>query len=44
MKQKKTLMNSSINYQLPQTMDAYIHRIGRTGKAGKKGIAYTFIN
>ncbi|HMR84915.1 MAG TPA: DEAD/DEAH box helicase [Niabella sp.] len=33
-----------INYQLPQTMDAYIHRIGRTGRAGKKGIAYTFIN
>lgn len=33
-----------INYQLPQTMEAYIHRIGRTGRAGKKGIAYTFIN
>ncbi|MCH5687324.1 C-terminal helicase domain-containing protein [Niabella sp. W65] len=25
-----------INYQLPQTMEAYIHRIGRTGRAGKK--------
>lgn len=33
-----------INYQLPQTMEAYIHRIGRTGRAGKKGVAYTFIN
>lgn len=33
-----------INYQLPQTMEAYIHRIGRTGRAGKKGTAYTFIN
>ncbi len=33
-----------INYQLPQSMEAYIHRIGRTGRAGKKGVAYTFIN
>ncbi|WP_052670980.1 DEAD/DEAH box helicase [Draconibacterium sediminis] len=33
-----------INYQLPQTMDSYIHRIGRTGRAGKKGMAYTFVN
>ena len=33
-----------INYQLPSTMDNYIHRIGRTGRAGKAGQAYTFIN
>lgn len=33
-----------VNYQLPQTMDSYIHRIGRTGRAGKKGMAYTFVN
>lgn len=33
-----------INYQLPQTMDSYIHRIGRTGRAGKKGMAFTFVN
>ncbi len=33
-----------INYQLPATMDSYIHRIGRTGRAGKNGKAYTFIN
>lgn len=33
-----------INYQLPKTMDSYIHRIGRTGRAGKIGQAYTFIN
>nr|WP_319569758.1 DEAD/DEAH box helicase [uncultured Draconibacterium sp.] len=33
-----------INYQLPQTMDSYIHRIGRTGRAGNKGMAYTFVN
>ncbi len=33
-----------INYQLPMTMDAYIHRIGRTGRAGKVGYAITFVN
>jgi ATP-dependent RNA helicase RhlE len=33
-----------INYQLPKTMDSYIHRIGRTGRAGKIGYAYTFVN
>ncbi|MCU0821863.1 MAG: DEAD/DEAH box helicase [Spirochaetes bacterium] len=33
-----------INYALPQNADSYIHRIGRTGRAGKKGIAITFIS
>lgn len=33
-----------INYQAPSSMDSYIHRIGRTGRAGKKGYAYTFVN
>ena len=32
-----------INYDLPETYDDYIHRIGRTGRADKKGIALTFI-
>ncbi|MFA6494871.1 MAG: DEAD/DEAH box helicase [Candidatus Paceibacterota bacterium] len=32
-----------INYDLPSTYDDYIHRIGRTGRAGKKGLALTFI-
>lgn len=32
-----------INYQVPMTMDAYTHRIGRTGRAGKTGRAITFI-
>lgn len=32
-----------INYDLPQTYDDYIHRIGRTGRAGKTGIALTFV-
>ncbi|MCP4727658.1 MAG: DEAD/DEAH box helicase, partial [bacterium] len=33
-----------INYALPQDPESYIHRIGRTGRAGKKGIAITFIS
>lgn len=33
-----------INYDLPETYDDYIHRIGRTGRAGKNGTALTFID
>ena len=33
-----------INYQVPMTFDSYIHRIGRTGRAGKTGVAYTFVD
>lgn len=33
-----------INYDLPQTYEDYIHRIGRTGRAGKTGFALTFVN
>lgn len=32
-----------INYSIPQDPDSYIHRIGRTGRAGKSGIALTFV-
>jgi len=32
-----------INYDLPENYQAYIHRIGRTGRADKKGIALTFV-
>ena len=32
-----------INYEIPQTYDTYIHRIGRTGRASKKGVALTFV-
>jgi ATP-dependent RNA helicase DeaD len=31
------------NYSIPQSPDNYIHRIGRTGRAGKSGIAITFV-
>lgn len=32
-----------INYALPQDPESYVHRIGRTGRAGKEGSAITFI-
>lgn len=33
-----------INYDLPETYEDYIHRIGRTGRANKKGVALTFVD
>ena len=32
-----------INYALPQDPESYVHRIGRTGRAGKEGTAITFV-
>jgi ATP-dependent RNA helicase RhlE len=32
-----------INYDMPDTVDAYTHRIGRTGRAAKTGDAFTFM-
>ena len=32
-----------INFDLPATYDDYIHRIGRTGRASKNGVAITFV-
>jgi superfamily II DNA/RNA helicase len=33
-----------INHTLPEDGDAYLHRVGRTGRAGKTGIAVTFVD
>ena len=33
-----------INFDTPETPEDYIHRIGRTGRANKDGVAITFIN
>jgi superfamily II DNA/RNA helicase len=32
-----------INYDLPESYEDYTHRIGRTARAGKSGVALTFI-
>jgi ATP-dependent RNA helicase RhlE len=31
-----------INYEIPNIPETYVHRIGRTGRAGAKGIAFSF--
>ena len=31
------------NYDLPQQAEYYVHRIGRTARAGKKGLSFTFV-
>ena len=33
-----------INYSIPLSTEAYVHRIGRTGRAGKRGTALTFVS
>jgi len=38
-----TNIDAVINYDIPQEADSYVHRIGRTGRADKTGVAYTFI-
>ncbi len=32
------------NFDIPQDTESYTHRIGRTGRAGKQGVAVTFVN
>jgi superfamily II DNA/RNA helicase len=32
-----------VNYELPRSPEDYIHRIGRTGRAGEKGVAVSFV-
>ncbi len=32
-----------INYDMPDDVDTYIHRIGRTGRAGREGVAVSFV-
>ncbi|KAG5474454.1 hypothetical protein LSCM1_03238 [Leishmania martiniquensis] len=32
-----------VNFQAPKSIDSYCHRIGRTGRAGRTGTAYTFL-
>lgn len=32
-----------VNFECPKQIEAYIHRIGRAGRAGETGVAYTFL-
>ncbi|CAH2214635.1 DEAD/DEAH box helicase [Tepidibacter aestuarii] len=36
-------MSYVFNYDVPEDAESYIHRIGRTGRAGKDGVAITFV-
>ena len=35
-------LEAVFNYDIPQDIEYYVHRIGRTGRAGKEGLAFTF--
>jgi ATP-dependent RNA helicase DeaD len=38
-----TRISHIINYDIPQFCDDYVHRVGRTGRMGREGVAYTFV-
>jgi ATP-dependent RNA helicase DeaD len=33
-----------INYDIPEFCDDYVHRVGRTGRMGREGVAFTFVS
>lgn len=33
-----------INFEIPEVAETYVHRIGRTGRAGEKGVAMSFVD
>jgi ATP-dependent RNA helicase RhlE len=39
-----SLISHVINYDIPDTPEAYVHRIGRTGRAAKSGDAFTMVS
>jgi len=38
-----TSISHIVNYDLPQSSDDYVHRVGRTGRMGREGVAYSFV-
>ena len=36
-------VNVVINYDMPESPDAYLHRVGRAGRFGTKGLAISFV-
>ena len=43
-KQKVDIEQARLDYDLPDSVENYIHRIGRTGRAGKEGVAISLIH
>ncbi len=39
-----SLLPAVVNYDLPRSADDYLHRIGRTGRAGETGVAISFVS
>ena len=39
-----TSISHIINFDTPEDCDDYVHRIGRTGRMGKEGVAFTFVS
>jgi ATP-dependent RNA helicase DeaD len=39
-----TTISHIINYDVPQFCDDYVHRVGRTGRMGREGVAFTFVS
>jgi len=39
-----TSISHIINYDIPEFCDDYVHRVGRTGRMGRQGVAYTFVS
>ena len=42
LKQYSTSLPLQINYDMPPDSDSYLHRVGRAGRFGTKGLAITF--
>jgi ATP-dependent RNA helicase DeaD len=38
-----TSISHIVNFDVPQFCDDYVHRVGRTGRMGREGVAYTFV-
>jgi ATP-dependent RNA helicase DeaD len=38
-----TAISHIFNYDIPQFCDDYVHRVGRTGRMGREGVAYTLV-
>jgi ATP-dependent RNA helicase DeaD len=38
-----TSISHIINYDIPQFCDDYVHRVGRTGRMGREGVAFSFV-